>query len=207
MKTFNEIRAINVNEHTEKKDGLTYLSWAWAWDTFKQACPNATYEILKSPAGLPYFESPAGAMVYTKVTANNETHEMWLPVMDGKNKAMRAEPYTYSVRDWKTKQQVEKTVDAYSMFDINKTLMRCLVKNLAMFGLGLYIYSGDDLPETEPEVIDTEPMVNAIMQAASLEDLKTVYFGVVKMAKGNQDVMRQLETAKDARKNQLMEAA
>jgi len=207
MKTFNEIRAINVNEHTEKKDGLTYLSWAWAWDTFKQACPNATYEILKSPAGLPYFESPAGAMVYTKVTANNETHEMWLPVMDGKNKAMRAEPYTYSVRDWKTKQQVEKTVDAYSMFDINKTLMRCLVKNLAMFGLGLYIYSGDDLPETEPEVIDTEPMVNAIMQAASLEDLKTVYFGVVKMAKGNQDVMRQLEAAKDARKNQLTEAA
>lgn len=207
MKTFNEIRAINVNEHTEKKDGLTYLSWAWAWDTFKQACPDATYEILKSPAGLPYFESPAGAMVYTKVTANGETHEMWLPVMDGKNKAMRAEPYIYSVRDWKTKQQVEKTVDAYSMFDINKTLMRCLVKNLAMFGLGLYIYSGEDLPETEPEVIDTEPMVNAIMQAASLEDLKTVYFGVVKMAKGNQDVMRQLETAKDARKTQLTEAA
>jgi hypothetical protein len=207
MKTFNEIRAINVNEHTEKKDGLTYLSWAWAWDTFKQACPDATYEILKSPAGLPYFESLAGAMVYTKVTANGETHEMWLPVMDGKNKAMRAEPYIYSVRDWKTKQQVEKTVDAYSMFDINKTLMRCLVKNLAMFGLGLYIYSGEDLPETEPEVIDTEPMVNAIMQAASLEDLKTVYFGVVKMAKGNQDVMRQLETAKDARKTQLTEAA
>jgi len=207
MKTFNEIRAINVNEHTEKKEGLTYLSWAWAWDTFKQACPDATYEILKSPAGLPYFESSAGAMVYTKVTANGETHEMWLPVMDGKNKAMKSEPYAYSVRDWKTKQQVEKTVDAYSMFDINKTLMRCLVKNLAMFGLGLYIYSGEDLPEVEPEPIDTEPMLNAITQAASLEDLKNVYFGVVKMAKGNQEVMRQLEAAKDARKNQLMEAA
>ena len=207
MKTFNDIRAINVNEHTEKKEGLTYLSWAWAWDTFKQACPDATYEILKSPTGLPYFESAAGAMVYTKVTANGETHEMWLPVMDGKNKAMKAEPYTYTVRDWKTKQQVEKTVDAYSMFDINKTLMRCLVKNLAMFGLGLYIYSGEDLPEVEPEVIDSEPMINAIMQATSLDDRKTVYFGVVKMAKGNQDVMRQLEAAKDARKNQLMEAA
>lgn len=207
MKTFNDIRAINVNENTEKKEGLTYLSWAWAWDTFKQACPDATYEILKSPTGLPYFESSAGAMVYTKVTANGETHEMWLPVMDGKNKAMKAAAYTYTVRDWKTKQQVEKTVEAYSMFDINKTLMRCLVKNLAMFGLGLYIYSGEDLPNTEPEVVDAEPMINAIMQAASLDDLKTVYFGVVKMAKGNQDVMSQLEAAKDARKKQLTEAA
>jgi hypothetical protein len=207
MKTFNELRTINVNEHTEKKDGLTYLSWAWAWDTFKQNCPDATYEILKDNRGLPYFESAAGAMVFTKVTANGQTHEMWLPVMDGKNKAMKAEPYLYTVKDWKTKQQVEKTVDAYSMFDINKTLMRCLVKNLAMFGLALYIYSGDDLPEVEPEPVDTEPMLNAIAQAASLDDLKNIYFGVVKMAKGNQDVMRQLEAAKDARKMQLTEAA
>jgi hypothetical protein len=207
MKTFNELRTINVNEHTEKKDGLTYLSWAWAWDTFKQNCPDATYEILKDSRGLPYFESAAGAMVFTKVTANGQTHEMWLPVMDGKNKAMKADPYLYTVKDWKTKQQVEKTVDAYSMFDINKTLMRCLVKNLAMFGLALYIYSGEDLPEVEPEPIDTEPMLNAIAQAASLDDLKNIYFGVVKMAKGNQDVMRQLETAKDARKMQLTEAA
>jgi hypothetical protein len=127
--------------------------------------------------------------------------------MDGKNKAMKTEPYTYTVKDWKTKQQVEKTVDAYSMFDINKTLMRCLVKNLAMFGLALYIFSGEDLPEVEPEVIDTEPMLNAIMQAASLEELKTVYFGVVKMTKGNQEIMRQMEKAKDDRKNQLTGAA
>ena len=207
MKTFNELRAINVNEHTEKKEGLTYLSWAWAWDAFKQACPDATYEVLKNPAGLPYFESAAGAIVFTKVTANGQTHEMWLPVMDGKNKAMKTEPYTYTVKDWKTKQQVEKTVEAYSMFDINKTLMRCLVKNLAMFGLALYIFSGEDLPEVEPEVIDTEPMLNAIMQAASLEELKNVYFGVVKMIKGNQEIMRQMEKAKDDRKNQLTGAA
>lgn len=206
MKTFNELRTINVNEHTEKKDGLTYLSWAWAWDTFKQNCPDATYEILKDSRGLPYFESAAGAMVFTKVTANEQTHEMWLPVMDGKNKAMKADPYLYTVKDWKTKQQVEKTVDAYSMFDINKTLMRCLVKNLAMFGLALYIYSGEDLPEVEPEPIDTEPMLNAIAQAASLDDLKNIYFGVVKQAKGNQDVLTMLEAAKDARKMQLTEA-
>ena len=209
MKTFNELRAINVNEHTEKKDGLTYLSWAWAWDTFKQACPDATYEILKSPAGLPYFESSAGAMVYTKVTANCETHEMWLPVMDGKNKAMKSEPYTYSVRDWKTKQQVEKTVDAYSMFDINKTLMRCLVKNLAMFGLGLYIYAGEDVPKDtqDNDPVETETMTDAIMASPNLEKLREIYIASVKQAKGNQDVLTMLEAAKDARKMQLTEAA
>jgi NH3-dependent NAD+ synthetase len=83
-------------------------------------------------------------MVITQVNINGETLEMWLPVMDGANKAMMNTPYTY-----KTKYG-DKTVDAATMFDINKTLMRCLVKNLAMFGLGLYIYAGEDLPEAEP---------------------------------------------------------
>ena len=100
--------------------------------------------------------------------------------------------------------QLEAAKDARKVSD---AMMRCLAKCIACFGIGLYIYAGEDLPDTEPEVIDAEPMINAIMQATSLDDLKTVYFGVVKMAKGNQDVMRQLEAAKDARKNQLMEAA
>ncbi len=84
--SFSKLRSLNVNDRVEKKDGLTYLSWAWAWDEFKQHCPDATYEVVKAPSGLPYFESEAGAMVFTKVTAGGETHEMWLPVMDGKNK-------------------------------------------------------------------------------------------------------------------------
>lgn len=204
MKTFNDLRTINVNEHTEKKEGLTYLSWAWAWDVFKQHCPDATYEIGKSANGLPYFESEAGAMVYTKVTSNGETHEMWLPVMDGKNKAMKSVPYTYSVRDWKTKQQVEKTVEAFTMFDVNKTLMRCLVKNLAMFGLGLYIYSGEDLPsEGEPEPVDIEALIKPIKDADSLDSLKKSYIAAVKTAKNDQGVLKALEQAKDARKNEL----
>lgn len=204
MKTFNDLRLINVNEHTEKKDGLTYLSWAWAWDVFKQNRPDAVYEIGKTSEGLPYFESDAGAMVYTKVTSNGETHEMWLPVMDGKNKAMKSVPYTYSVRDWKTKQQVEKTVDAFTMFDVNKTLMRCLVKNLAMFGLGLYIYSGEDLPsEGEPEPVDIEALIKPIQDADSLDSLKKAYIASVKAAKSDQMVLKQLEQAKDARKNEL----
>lgn len=142
-KTFNELRSINVNDKVEKKDNLSYLSWAWAWDAFKQACPGATYEVVKDANGLPYFASPAGVMVYTKVTVDGITHEMWLPVMDGKNKAMKDEPYQYTTRSG------PRTVEAYTMFDINKTIMRCLVKNLAMFGLALYIYAGEDLPEPD----------------------------------------------------------
>jgi hypothetical protein len=90
-------------------------------------------------------------MVVTEVTIDKETLEMWLPVMDGANKAMMDKPYTYKGNAWINgkKVEVEKTVEAATMFDINKTLMRCLTKNLAMFGLGLYIYAGEDLPEVD----------------------------------------------------------
>lgn len=145
---FETLNAINVNEHTEVKDTgtvkLTYLSWAWAWAEVKKIYPNAVYEIEKFN-GIPYAYDPlTGFMVYTKVTIEGVTHEMWLPVMDSNNMAMKAEPYTFT-----TKYGKEKTVNAATMFDVNKTIMRCLVKNLAMFGLGLYIYAGEDLPTPE----------------------------------------------------------
>lgn len=146
-KLFEELFAINVNEHTEKRDNgkveLTYLSWSWAWAEFKKRCPNAKYEI-KMFNGLPYiFDEKTGYMVFTSVTVDDVTHDMWLPVMDSNNKAMKDKPYDYTTKFGK------KTVAAATMFDVNKTIMRCLVKNLAMFGLGLYIYSGEDLPEQE----------------------------------------------------------
>lgn len=145
MSKFQDLNSINVNEKVEKKNELKYLSWAWAWAVFKEHCPDATYEIVKFN-GLPYVHDPqTGYMVYTRVTSGGTTHEMWLPVMDGANKAMKSEPYKC-----KTKYG-EKTCDAADMFDINKTIMRCLTKNLAMFGLGLYIYAGEDLPEEEKE--------------------------------------------------------
>jgi hypothetical protein len=210
--TFTKLRTLNVNDRVEKKDGLTYLSWAWAWDEFKQACPDATYEVVKTDKGLPYFESEAGAMVYTKVTADGQTHEMWLPVMDGKNKAMKSAPYAYTVRDWKTKQTVEKMVDAYTMFDINKTIMRCLVKNLAMFGLALYIYAGEDLPEeAPPEPVDLDVLLVPIQTAADMDTLKKNYIAAVKAVGNNTDALKVLESAKDSRKielsNQAHEAA
>ena len=144
---FSTLYAINVNEYVERKNGLTYLSWANAWAEFKKVYPEATYEVVKFD-GKPYvYDENLGYMCYTTVTVEGLTHEMWLPVMDGANKAMKAVPYTYKVKSYG--KEVEKTVQAATMFDINKTIMRCLTKNLAMFGLGLYIYAGEDLPEAE----------------------------------------------------------
>ena len=142
---FTKLRAINVNDRVETKKELKYLSWSWAWDEFKQVCPDAVYQVVKNENGLPYFESNAGVIVFTSVTVGGITHEMWLPVMDGANKAQKAEPYKYKTKFG------EKTCEAFDMFDVNKTIMRCLTKNLAMFGLGLYLYSGEDMPEGDGE--------------------------------------------------------
>lgn len=146
---FEQLYTLNVNQYTEKKNGLTYLSWSYAWGEFKKVYPDATYEIKKFENNMPFvFDERTGYMVFTSVTAGDLTYEMWLPVMDSANKAMKDKPYTY---DTKFKKGI--VVEAATMFDINKTIMRCLVKNLAMFGLGLYIYSGEDLPEEiEPPV-------------------------------------------------------
>lgn len=160
---FIELYSLDVNKYVEKKQGLSYLTWSFAWAEFKKVYPDATYEVMKDENGRCYFgDEEIGYMVYTKVTAGDLTYEMWLPVMDNANKSMKLNAYTYKVADWQWSPQqnkkvkvgeIEKTVEAISMFDINKTVMRCLVKNLAMFGLGLYIYSGEDLPEDIHEYI------------------------------------------------------
>lgn len=140
LTVFERLSSINVNDRVEKKDGLTYLSWAWAWSETKKACPDASYEILPTD-----YDEDLGFMCHTKVTIEGQTLEMWLPVMNGANKSMKKKAYTYATK------YGDKTVEAATTFDINKTIMRCLVKNLAMFGLGIYIYAGEDLPETEAQ--------------------------------------------------------
>lgn len=171
---FETLSAINVNEKVEKKSGLTYLSWAWAWGEVKKVYPDAIYQVLQDPSTLkPYFfDEVLGYMVMTNVTIQGQTLEMWLPVMDGANKAMKAEAYSYATR------YGDKSVEQASMFDINKTLMRCLVKNLAMFGLGHYIFAGEDLPESESDAIantTSKPMVKGAApktEAATKPQLK-----------------------------------
>ncbi len=150
---FDALYSLDLSDKLEKRenDKLSYLSWANAWVEFKRAYPNAKYRIIKNQeTNLPYFNDPnIGIMVYTEVTADGQTYEMWLPVMNGANKSMKEQAYTYQVYDTFKKQYVEKTVNAATMFDVNKTIMRCLVKNLAMFGLGLYVYAGEDIPNEE----------------------------------------------------------
>jgi len=146
--TWEVLSKINVNDKVEDRDGLTYLSWAWAWGIVKENFPNAKYEIVKDEFGRPYHIDPKlGIMVETIVTIEDESLPMWLPVMDSKNKAMKTEAYEYTTR------YGNKGVAAASMFDVNKTLMRCLVKNLAMFGLGHYIYAGEDIPQGEKQTV------------------------------------------------------
>lgn len=147
---FETLSAINVNDKVEQKNGLTYLSWAWAWAEVKKNYPSATYKVVKDEASnMPFvFDPHMGYMCSTEVTIQEQTLEMWLPVMDGANKAMKLEAYEYTTRYGK------KSVQGATMFDINKTIMRCLVKNLAMFGLGHYIYAGEDIPQDDKSVAE-----------------------------------------------------
>lgn len=173
---FEDVYKINVNEHTDEKNGLTYLSWAWAWAEFKKAYPTAEYKIKRFENNLPYvYDEKTGYMVFTEVTVDGLTYEMWLPVMDGANKAMKAEEYSYFVG--KGERQVEKWVDAATMTDINKAIMRCLTKNLAMFGLGLYIYAGEDLPEGYKEPLN-EALVSEFVGLGGTLDIAATYFKI-----------------------------
>ena len=206
---FLSLNCINVNDKTETKDTggvqLTYLSWPFAWGEVVKRYPDASYEVVKDENGKPYFaDEDYGLMCMTKVTIEGKTLEMWLPVMDGANKAMKRTPYTYKVWNKQTRQWTEKTVAAATMFDINKTIMRCLVKNLAMFGLGLYIYAGEDLPEGESEEEQNE-LGNACLEAAAAADVKeleSVYRQYEKKYKNNQNFIAALTK----RKNELMAA-
>lgn len=118
---------VNVEAQVEQKNGMSYLSWANAWREIIKIYPNAKYEVVKDEVKSPLFGSETlGYMVYTKVTLEELTREMWLPVMDFRNKAI-LKP---------------------TMVDVNKSIMRCLTKNLAMFGLGMELYAGEDLKET-----------------------------------------------------------
>lgn len=151
---FAKVSDIDVSKMVEKKNGYNYLSWSMAWKEFCKIYPDATYEIIKNPDmnNIPVFgNEQLGYMVYTKVKVHDLEHEMWLPVMDGANMPMKFKSYQYTGWKWenKVKNAVTKTVEAMSIFDINKSTMRCLTKNLAMFGLGLNVYTGEDYPIDE----------------------------------------------------------
>lgn len=171
---FKKLEQIDVSKHIDKKSNgsveLSYLSWPWAIQQICENCDAFDYEIEPWE-----YDEHLGYMVHTKVTIDGVTRKMWLPVMDGANKAMKDHPYQYQVKNpnfkyakWdetkqayidkygnKQEQYTTKSVEPASMMDINKAQMRCLVKNIAIFGLGLYIYTGEDLPTiTEEKTIE-----------------------------------------------------
>lgn len=147
MNTWEKLSALNVEEHVKSKGGQRYLTWVWAWGVTKEIYPSMTYSV-KDFDGKPYcFDENLGYMVQTEVTIDGESLPMHLFVMDGANKAQKHVDYEYSTK------YGNKTCLAASMFDVNTAIMRCLVKNLALFGLGHYIYAGEDLPPESKEQI------------------------------------------------------
>lgn len=124
---FTELNSIDVNDKVEKKNGLTYLSWAYAWGEVKKRYPNANYKVYETLNGINYFTDGRTGWVKTGVIINDIEHIEYLPIMDYKNKSIPLEQIT--------------------SFDVNKTIQRSLTKAVARHGLGLYIYAGEDLPE------------------------------------------------------------
>ena len=129
MSYFDELNNVNVNEHVEQKNKLSYLSWAWAWGEIKKRHPDATYTVYENADGWNYHTDGRTCWVKTGVTVNGIEHIEYLPVMDYKNKSISIENVT--------------------SFDVNKAIQRSLTKACARHGLGLYIYAGEDLPEEE----------------------------------------------------------
>lgn len=126
---FCELNNVNVNNHVEKKNGLSYVSWPYAWAEVKKRYPDATYTIYENAQGWNYHTDGSTCWVKTGLTVNGIEHIEYLPVMDYKNASIRA--------------------DKVTSFDVNKAIQRSLTKAAARHGLGLYIYAGEDLPEEE----------------------------------------------------------
>ncbi len=154
---FNQLNKLNVNEHIEKKNGLSYLSWSWAHQQLKSIDPDYKVDIHTFPhpdianeqVFVPYLATPEGYFVQVSVTIKGKTETELLPVLDFKNKSLAKGSAT--------------------TFDINKAHKRCFVKAAALHGLGLYIYNGEDMPESpkaRPEQI--KDLQDKIKQAVEI---------------------------------------
>lgn len=199
---YNELRKVNCNDHIEKvtQGGttLSYLSWSWAKDYMNSELPF-TYEprFFADENGVlhPYtFDKNTGYMVYTTITVLGVKKDMWLPVLDNHNQAMKDVPYK--------KQMTNRTLDILpaTTFDINKALMRCYTKNLSMFGLGAYIYAGEDLPYIEKEYVTTE-QINEMQKLGVKIDGVLTKFGITDI---NQLEKEQADFVISSKKNYLL---
>lgn len=177
MTKFLELRKINVNEHTEKKGKFTYLSWSWAVDQLLQQDPTATWTY-----GDPVYFAET-LMVFCSVTAFGKTMTAQMPVINNQNKAIQ-------------------NPDAMA---VNTAMQRCLVKAIALHGLALYIYSGEDLPDEDPVDLTEESAKweLAISGCKDIEELKEIYGAAYKALSKDKSAVAKISSAKDAKKAEL----
>ena len=177
MSKFLELRKINVNEHTDRKGKFTYLSWAWAVDQLLQLDPSATWDY-KDPV---YFAETL--MVFCSVTAFGKTMTAQLPVLNNQNKA----------------------ISNPNAMEVNTAMQRCLAKAIALHGIGLYIYAGEDVPDEDPVDLSSEcdNWVEAIGNCDDIELLKQVYGNAYKTLSKDKTAVERISKAKDARKAEL----
>ena len=179
-----QMLSTNVNSHTEKKNNLTYLSWAWAWAEALKADGNASYKV-EMFDGKCFMDINGTAMVFVTVTMFGKPMTCQLPVMDFRNKAIL-------------------NPDAFA---VNTAIMRCMTKALSLHGLGLYIYAGEDLPEGESgSDIDVNAMIDhlaAIDAASNMEELKNVYTAAYSACGSDKGWQKKVIDAKEKRKGAL----
>lgn len=153
MSVFETLNNINVSDHIEKKGNLSYLSWAWAWMEVKKAFPDSSFTIYHNADGLNYFTDGQTAWVEVGVTIEGQELIEHLPVMDYRMKSV--------------------TLDKLTSFDVNTAIKRCMTKAIALHGLGLAIYAGEDIVPDEPQ----EPKDRTL-------DIKTILALALKKGQG-----------------------
>ncbi len=180
----NKLLSTNVNNHTEKKNNLTYLSWAWAWAEALKADEDAVYKV-EMFGDKCYMDINGTAMVFVTVTMFRKSVTCQLPVMDFRNKAIL-------------------NPDAFA---VNTAIMRCMTKALSLHGLGLYIYAGEDLPEGDSASdVDVGVMIDhlaAIDAASTMDELKDVYTAAYSACGSDKSWQKKVIDAKEKRKGAL----
>jgi hypothetical protein len=175
MSVFQTLNAMDVNKHVEKKGQFTYLSWAWAVAELRKASPTATWEVVKTD-GLPFCKTECGYFVEVAVTVEGITLSQIHPVLDNQN----------------------KTIQMPNAFQINTSIQRCLVKAIALHGLGLYIYAGEDLPTTELEPVGV--YVAMVRGAKTMAELQSIFIAVRNQVKSDASYTAPITKAKDEMK-------
>lgn len=187
-KVFYELNKIDVSEHIEKKNGLSYVSWAWAWKILKEHYPLSQYKVYETENGCNYFTDGRTAWVKTGVIVEGLEHIEYLPIMDYRNNSIPLEKIT--------------------SFDVNTAIQRSLTKAIGRHGLGLCVYAGEDLPEdreTSEKPQKADKVSKELKEQAQLFDVNlnklAVYFKKPITELTDDDVLKGIEMKRQAKEN------